>query len=92
MNIEPTFRRNMLLASSGLNSKPSKPVIPQDRVCGLVVGVPGYTTEMYCVSCEVRTEFVCYVEERRPPLWSNDLSFWPQIQRSEFDSRHSQIF
>jgi hypothetical protein len=25
---------------------------------GLVVRVPGYTTEMYCVSCEVRTEFI----------------------------------
>jgi hypothetical protein len=24
----------------------------------LVVRVPGYTTEMYCVSCEVRTEFI----------------------------------
>jgi hypothetical protein len=23
-----------------------------------VVRVPGYTTEMYCVSCEVRTEFM----------------------------------
>jgi hypothetical protein len=29
-----------------------------DRVCGLVVRVPGYTTEMYCDSCEVRTEFI----------------------------------
>jgi hypothetical protein len=28
-----------------------------DRLCGLVVRVPGYTTEMYCDSCEVRTEF-----------------------------------
>jgi hypothetical protein len=25
---------------------------------GLVVRVLGYTTEMYCVSCEVRTEFI----------------------------------
>jgi hypothetical protein len=25
---------------------------------GLVVRVPGYTTEMYCASCEVRTEFI----------------------------------
>jgi hypothetical protein len=24
----------------------------------LVVRVPGYTTEMYCVFCEVRTEFI----------------------------------
>jgi hypothetical protein len=30
-----------------------------------VVRVPGYTTEMCRVSCEVRTEFI-YVEESRP--------------------------
>jgi hypothetical protein len=29
-----------------------------DRLCDLVVRVPGYTTEMYCASCEVRTEFI----------------------------------
>jgi hypothetical protein len=29
-----------------------------DRLCGLVVRVPGYTTEMCYVSCEVRTEFM----------------------------------
>jgi hypothetical protein len=29
-----------------------------DRLCGLVVRVPGYTTEIYCDSCEVRTEFI----------------------------------
>jgi hypothetical protein len=29
-----------------------------DRLCGLVVRVPGYRAEMYCVSCEVRTEFI----------------------------------
>jgi hypothetical protein len=29
-----------------------------DRLCGLVVRVPGYRTEMYRVSCEVRTEFI----------------------------------
>jgi hypothetical protein len=29
-----------------------------DRLCGLAVRVPGYTTEMCCVSCEVRTEFM----------------------------------
>jgi hypothetical protein len=34
-----------------------------------VVRVPGYRTEMYCVSCEVRTELLCYVEENRPLLW-----------------------
>jgi hypothetical protein len=40
-----------------------------------VVRVPGYRTEMYCVSCEVRTEFICYVEESRPPLWSSGQEF-----------------
>jgi hypothetical protein len=29
-----------------------------DRLCGLMVRVPGYTTEMYCDSCEVGTEFI----------------------------------
>jgi hypothetical protein len=29
-----------------------------DRLRGLVVRVPGYTTEMYYDSCEVRTEFI----------------------------------
>jgi hypothetical protein len=29
-----------------------------DRLCCLVVRVPGYTAEMYCVSCEVRTKFI----------------------------------
>jgi hypothetical protein len=28
------------------------------RLCDLVVRVSGYTTEMCCVSCEVRTEFM----------------------------------
>jgi hypothetical protein len=31
---------------------------------GLVVRVPGYRTEMYCVSCEVRTECI-YVMYRK---------------------------
>jgi hypothetical protein len=29
-----------------------------DRLCGHVVRVPGYRMEMYCVSCEVQTEFI----------------------------------
>jgi hypothetical protein len=29
-----------------------------DHLCGLVVRVPGYTTEMYCASCEVRTKVI----------------------------------
>jgi hypothetical protein len=49
-----------------------------DRLCGLEVRVPGYRLEKYCVSCEVRTEFICYVEESRPPLWSSGQSSWLQ--------------
>jgi hypothetical protein len=55
------------------------------------VKVPGYGTEMYCVFCEVRTEFI-YVEESRPPLWPSGHRFWLQIQRSGFYSRPYQIF
>jgi hypothetical protein len=29
-----------------------------DRLCGQMVRVPGYRTQMYCVSCEVRTDFI----------------------------------
>jgi hypothetical protein len=36
-----------------------------DSFCGLVVRVPSYRMEMYCVSCVVRTEFICYVVERK---------------------------
>jgi hypothetical protein len=28
-------------------------IVTGDRLCGFVVRVPGYTMEMYCVSCEV---------------------------------------
>jgi hypothetical protein len=28
------------------------------RLYGIMVGVPGYRTEMYCVSCEIRTESI----------------------------------
>jgi hypothetical protein len=34
------------------------------RLCGLVVRVPGYTTEMYCASCEVRTEFIYLIQKK----------------------------
>jgi hypothetical protein len=50
-----------------------------DRLCGPVVRVPGYRSEMYCASCEVRTEFICYVEESRQPLLSSGQSSCLQI-------------
>jgi hypothetical protein len=36
--------------------------------------------------------YICYVEGRRPPLWSSRQSSWLQIQRSGFDSQRYQIF
>jgi hypothetical protein len=39
-------------------------MLVQDLICGLVVIVPGYRTEMYCVSCEVRTEFICVMYKK----------------------------
>jgi hypothetical protein len=33
-------------------------VMAPDCLCGLVVRVPGCRKEVYCVSCEVRTEFL----------------------------------
>jgi hypothetical protein len=35
-----------------------------DRLCGLVVRVPGCRKKMYCASCEVRTEFI-YVMQKK---------------------------
>jgi hypothetical protein len=35
-----------------------------DRLCGLVVRVPGCRTEMCCASCEVRTEFIYLIEKK----------------------------
>jgi hypothetical protein len=43
-----------------------------------VVRVLGYRKEVYCVSCEVQTEFICYVEESRLPLLSSGQSSWLQ--------------
>jgi hypothetical protein len=41
-----------------------------DRLCVLVVRVPGYWTEKYCVSCEVRTRFTYIMQKKvdRPCL------------------------
>jgi hypothetical protein len=33
-------------------------------LCGLVVRVPGYRTEMYSDSCEVRTEFIYIMQKK----------------------------
>jgi hypothetical protein len=39
---------------------------PKELNSGLVVRVPGYRTEMYCVFCEVRTEFIYITSCTRP--------------------------
>jgi hypothetical protein len=31
---------------------------------------------MYCASCEVRTEFICYIDESGQPLWYSGQSPW----------------
>jgi hypothetical protein len=36
----------------------------EDQLCSLVVRVPGYRTEMYCASCEVRTEFIPVMQKK----------------------------
>jgi hypothetical protein len=36
----------------------------KDRLCGVVVRVPGYRSDIYCVTCEVRTEFI-YVMQKK---------------------------
>jgi hypothetical protein len=41
-----------------------------DSLCGLVVRVPGYTTEMYCAYCEVRTEFIYVMQKKVDRLCS----------------------
>jgi hypothetical protein len=35
-----------------------------DRICGLAFRVTGYTTEMYCDSCEVLIEFICVMQKK----------------------------
>jgi hypothetical protein len=43
-----------------------------DRLCGLVVRVPGYKSEIYCVSFEVLTASVVY--------WSEFLATDPEVR------------
>jgi hypothetical protein len=37
-------------------------------ICGLVVKGPGYRSEMYCVPCEVRTEFIYVMQKKADRL------------------------
>jgi hypothetical protein len=53
--IQHCLHLHMLIEQHGISEQWE---VYGDRLCGLVVRVPGYTTVMYCVSCEVRTEFM----------------------------------
>jgi hypothetical protein len=58
---------NTVTFISSVGLMPTKliaPFVDLHRLCGLVVRVPGSRTEMYCVSCEVRTLFI-YILCRR---------------------------
>jgi hypothetical protein len=35
--------------------------------------------------------YICYVEESRPPVWSSGQSFWLQIRRPGFDSQKKVV-
>jgi hypothetical protein len=65
-------------------------VVPIDRICGLVVKVPGYRTEMQCISCEVQTEFI-YVMQKKVDRLCGLVVRFPRF-RFRFASRHYQIF
>jgi hypothetical protein len=45
------YTRILLLSLNSVSGK-------SDRLCSLVVRILGYTMEIYCDSCEVRTEFI----------------------------------
>jgi hypothetical protein len=58
----------------------------QFGLCGLEIRVPGYTTEMCCISCEVRTEFI-YIVVRFPGftlcfLWGTNWIYVCYIEGS----------
>jgi hypothetical protein len=48
-----------------------------DSLCGLLVRVLGYRTEMYCFLWGTNWIYICYVEESKP-LWSSGQSSWLQ--------------
>jgi hypothetical protein len=41
----------------------------EESSSGLVVRVPGCRTEMYCVSCEVRAQFIYVMKEKVDRLY-----------------------
>jgi hypothetical protein len=57
-----------------------------------VVRVPGYRTEMYGVSCEVRTEFIYVMWKKVDRLCGLVVRVPDYRMRSGFDSRRYHIF
>jgi hypothetical protein len=62
-------------------------------LCGLVVRVPGYRTEMYCASCKVRTKFIYVMWKKvdrhcglmvRVPGYRTEMYCGPCEVRTEF--------
>jgi hypothetical protein len=58
---------------------------PLDRLCGLVVRVPGYTAEMYRASCGVRLYMLCrrYVARPQSKFPTRPTGSKPYIARSD---------
>jgi hypothetical protein len=53
-----------LMKESLINCKSKLAAGFVDRLCGPVVRVPGCRTDMYCVSCEVRTDFMYVIYKK----------------------------
>jgi hypothetical protein len=56
----------------------------------VIEGIINLTSLLYDISFPFLLLLLFY--SNRPPLSSNGQSFWPQAQRSGFDSRNYQIF
>jgi hypothetical protein len=67
--------------------------LPPDCLCGLVVRDPGHRTEMYCVSCEVQTEFIYVMQKKVDRLCGLVVRIPGYISRGPgFNSQRYQIF
>jgi hypothetical protein len=61
-------------------------------LCGVVIRIPGYRTEMYCTSCEVRTQFIYVMQKKVDRLCGLVVRVPGYRSRClGFHSRHYQI-
>jgi hypothetical protein len=58
MKIMPLVAEWLVASQGGLHAVTQHENVLFYRLCGLLLRVPGYRTEMYYDSCEVRTEFI----------------------------------